>query len=143
MDWAKVDSIKQWDLLTCVQKVCSFIEFCNFYRQFIRDFLKIASLLNTLTKKDVKFAWTNKCELAFQGLKQQVCEALILKHFDPSKQCHVETNSSSYVSTGVFSQENNEILHPVAYFLKRIVSAKCNWEIYDKELLVSIWCFKK
>ena len=56
IDSAKVDAIKQWDTPTCVRKICSFIGFCNFYCQFIKNFFKIAELLNTLTKKDVKFA---------------------------------------------------------------------------------------
>ena len=55
IDPAKVDAIKQWDSPTCVREVRLFIGFCNFYRQFIKDFLKIAGPLNTLTKKDVKF----------------------------------------------------------------------------------------
>ena len=139
IDPAKVDAIKQWDSPTCVREVRSFIGFCNFYRQFIRDFSKIAGPLNTLTKKDAKFAWTNECELAFEELKKRVCEALILKHFDPSKQCHVETDSSDYVNAEVLSQEDdNGILHPVAYFSKRMVPAECNYEIYDKELFAII-----
>ena len=140
---SKVDAIKSWDTPTCVREVRSFIGFCNFYRRFISNFSKIAGPLNTLTKKDVKFAWTEECELAFQGLKQRVCEAPILAHFDPSKECHVETDSSDYVSTGVLSQEHNSILHPVAYFSKRMVPAECNYEIYDKELLAIIRCFEE
>ena len=138
MDPVKVDAIKQWDSPTCVREVRSFISFCNFYRRFIRDFSKIAGPLNSLTKKDVKFTWTKECELAFEGLKQRVCEAPILIHFNPSKECHVETDSSDYVSAGVLSQEHNGILHPVAYFSKRMVPAECNYKIYDKELLAII-----
>ena len=92
----------------------------------------------------MKFAWTDKCELAFQELKQQIIEAPILQHFNPSKECHVETNSSDYVSAGVLSQEDdNGILHPVAFFSKQMVPAECNYEIYDKELLAIIQCFKE
>ena len=69
IDPSKVDAIKSWDTPTCVREVRSFIGFCNFYRRFIRSFSKIAGPLNTLTKKDVKFAWTDECELAFQRLK--------------------------------------------------------------------------
>ena len=63
----------------------------------------------------------------------------ILIHFDPTKECHVETNSSDYVSARVLSQkDDNGILHLVAFFSKRIVSAECNYKIYDKELLAII-----
>ena len=144
IDLSKVDAIKSWDTLTCIRKVRSFIGFCNFYRRFISNFSNIAGPLNTLTKKDVKFAWTDECKLAFQGLKQQVCEALILIHFNPSKKCHVETDSLDYVSARVLSQEDdNSILHPVAFFLKRMVPVECNYEIYDKELLAIIRCFEE
>ena len=139
MDLAKIDAIKQWDTPTCVREVRSFIGFCNFYRQFIRDFSKIAGPLNTLTKKDVKFEWNDKCNAVFKGLKQRVCKASILIHFNPNKQCHLKTDSSDYVSAGVLSQkDDDEILHPVAYFSKQMVPAECNYKIYDKELLAII-----
>ena len=86
----------------------------------------------------MKFEWSVECDQAFESLKQRVCEAPILKHFDSSKQCHVETDSFDYVSAGVLSQEHNGILHPVAYFSKRMVPAECNYKIYDKELLAII-----
>ena len=56
MDPSKVDAIKSWDTPTCVREVRLFIGFCNFYCRFISNFSKIARPLNTLTKKDVKFA---------------------------------------------------------------------------------------
>ena len=136
---AKVDAIKQWDTPTCVQEIRLFIGFCNFYRQFIKNFSKIAGPLNTLTKKDTKFAWINKCEAAFQGLKQRVCKAPILIHFNLSKQCHVKIDFFDYVSAGVLLQKGkNGNLHLVAYFSKQMVPAKCNYEIYGKELLTII-----
>ena len=56
----------------------------------------------------------------------------------------METNSSDYVNAGVLSQpDNNGILHPVAYFSQRMSPAECNYEIYDKELLAIIRCFKE
>ena len=71
-------------------------------------------------------------------------EDLILCHFDPNKQCFVETDSSDYVNAGMLSQMGEDgLLHPVAYFSRRMVPAECLYEIYDKELLTIIWCFKK
>ena len=143
MDPDKVVAIKQWNSPTCVREIRLFIGFCNFYHRFIKDFLKIAGPLNSLTKKDVKFAQTEECDYAFKGLKKPVCKAPILVHFNLSKACHVETNLSDYISAEVLSQEHNGVLHPVAYFSKRIVSAECNYEIYDKELLAIIWYFEE
>ena len=110
------------------------------------NFSKVAGPLNALIKKDAPtlFYWTSKCEKAFSELKQQVCKASILRHFNPNEQCFVETDSSDYVNAGVLSQPDcNGILYPVAYFSCRMSPAKCNYEIYDKELLAIIWCFEE
>nr|GEX93680.1 hypothetical protein [Tanacetum cinerariifolium] len=45
---------------------------------FIKDFSKIAKSLTILTHKDKKFIWGEDQEMAFQILKQKLCEALIL-----------------------------------------------------------------
>ena len=56
----------------------------------------------------------------------------------------METDSSNYVNAGVlFQPDNNSILHLVAYFFRRIFPAKCNYEIYNKELLAIICCFEE
>ena len=39
----------------CLKKTQSFIEFCNFYRRFIRDFSKIVRLIVKLTQKNMMF----------------------------------------------------------------------------------------
>lgn len=44
----------------------------------------------------------------------------------------------------VYSLKKDEegILHPMTFFLKKLVPVECNYEIYDKELLAIIYCFK-
>nr|GEW71006.1 putative reverse transcriptase domain, ribonuclease H-like domain, aspartic peptidase domain protein [Tanacetum cinerariifolium] len=46
--------------------------------KFIKAFFKIAKSLTILTQKDKKFVWGKDQEMAFQILKQKLCEALIL-----------------------------------------------------------------
>nr|GEY35192.1 hypothetical protein [Tanacetum cinerariifolium] len=50
----------------------------GYYRRFIKDFSKITKSLTILTQKDKKFVWGKDQEMAFQILKQKLCEALIL-----------------------------------------------------------------
>ena len=40
-------------------------------------------------------------------------------------------------------KDDNSIFHPVAFFLKQMVPAECNYKIYNKKLLTIIWCFKE
>nr|GEV98031.1 putative reverse transcriptase domain-containing protein [Tanacetum cinerariifolium] len=50
----------------------------DYYQRFIKDFLKIAKSLTELTQKNKKYIWGKDQEIAFQLLKQNLCEALIL-----------------------------------------------------------------
>jgi hypothetical protein len=56
----------------------------------------------------------------------------------------VEANLSNYITKGILSQYNEEgVLYPVVYFLKRLSLAKYNYKIYNKELLAIIRYFKQ
>ena len=43
----------------------------------------------------------------------------------------------------LFQRNVVEIWQFVVYFFKKIIFAKCNYEIYDKELLIIVKVFKK
>ena len=144
MDPQKVSTILDWARPTSLRHVRSFLGFCNFYRRFIRDFSKLAKPLTGLTKKDTPFDWTSACQSAFDNLKKMVTEAPILAHYKQGLSTIVETDSSDYLSSGVFSQLGKDgLLHPVAFFSKNLNLAECNYEIYDKELLAIIRCFEQ
>ncbi len=73
-----------------------------------------------------------------------VTEAPILAHYKQGIKTIVEIDSSDYVSSGVFSQLGDDgLLYLVVFFSKNLKLAKCNYEIYDKELLVIIRCFEQ
>jgi hypothetical protein len=139
MDNEKIQVIQEWNTPTSLLEVQSFVGFCNFYRRFIKDFSKILRPLIELTKKSQPFNWSPQCQEAFEYFKEQVTKAPILLHFDYTKQCYLEVDSSDYVQGGVLSQkDNNGLLHPVAFFSRKLLPAECNYEIYDKELLAIV-----
>ena len=144
MDPDKVATIMNWQTPQKLSDVQAFIGFGNFYRRFVRDFSKITRPLVDLTKKDVPFHWTPDCENAFQKLKTTFTEAPVLAHFNWAKEIILETDASDYVSAGVLSQHGDDgRLRPVAFFSKKHTATECNYEIYDKELLVIIRCFEE
>ncbi len=52
-------------------------------------------------------------------------------------------NFLNYVNDEVLSQYDDEnILHSIIFYSKNIIFAECNYEIYDKELLIIIHCLK-
>ena len=51
----------------------------------------------------------------------------------------MEINSFDYVNSGVnFQLGEDKLLYLVTFFIKNLNPAKCNYEIYDKELLAII-----
>ncbi len=67
----------------------------------------------------------------------------ILKHFDSIREAILKINFLNYVNDKVLSQYDDEdILHSVIFYSKNMILAKCNYEIYDKELLIIICCLK-
>jgi hypothetical protein len=77
-------------------------------------------------------------------LKKSFVSAPILRHFDLERKIVVEKDDSNLVVTGALSQyEVDDILYPVAYFSKNHSPTEINYEIYNKELLASIWAFKE
>ncbi len=120
-----------------------FIDFCNFYQWFIKNFSKIVWLMIKLTQKDHLFEWTKICQMIFEELKQQVMTAFVLKHFNSTKEAILKTDFLNYVNDDVlFQYDDEEILHSVIFYSKNMILAECNYEIYDKELLIIIRCLK-
>ncbi len=143
MNSRKVDVIRSWKVLRSLTHVQIFIDFCNFYQRFIKNFLKIAQSMIKLIQKNHSFEWTEICQIIFERLKQQMTTAFVLKHFNLIKETVLKMNFSNYVNDEVLSQYDDEdILHSVIFYSKNIISAECNYKIYDKELLTIIWCLK-
>ncbi len=81
--------------------------------------------------------------MIFEELKQQMMTALVLKHFNSIRKVILKTNFLNYVNDEVLSQYDDEnILHSVILYSKNMILAECNYEIYDKELLIIICCLK-
>jgi len=52
-----------------VKNIQRFLGLTNYYRQFIKDFAKIASPLHLLVRKKEKWRWRQEQEEAFRKLK--------------------------------------------------------------------------
>ncbi|GKF87851.1 putative reverse transcriptase domain-containing protein, partial [Tanacetum coccineum] len=75
MDPAKIETINDWASPKTPTEIHQFLGFAGYYRRFIEGFLKIAKPMTKLTRKNVKFDWSEKAKAAFQLLKQKFCSA--------------------------------------------------------------------
>ncbi len=55
----------------------------------------------------------------------------------------MKIDAFNYVKDDILSQYNDEnVLHSIVFYSKSIISAECNYHIYDKKLSAIIWCFE-
>jgi RNase H-like domain found in reverse transcriptase/Reverse transcriptase (RNA-dependent DNA polymerase)/Integrase zinc binding domain/Chromo (CHRromatin Organisation MOdifier) domain len=142
MNPQKVQSVLEWPCPKSVNDLQSFLGFANYYRRFIQDYSAIVTPMTKLLKKDATFVWNNTAQAAFHILKSRFTSAPILCHFDPNKPTIIEADASDYAIGSILSQLHNGILHPVAYYSRKLIPAETNYEIYDKEMLAIISAFK-
>ncbi|KAK4700362.1 hypothetical protein P7C70_g5887, partial [Phenoliferia sp. Uapishka_3] len=142
MNPKKVECIRNWPVPRSVKDVQSFLGFANFYRRFIRGFSAITSPLSRLTKKGVAFHMTPNALEAFEALKIAFTTAPVLIHFQPGVQLVLEMDSSDFATAAVISQKVDGVLHPIAFFSRKLQPAELNYEIHDKELLPIIESYR-
>ena len=130
---------QDWPVPTTVKQTRGFLGFGNFYRRFIQGFSNLAKPLNDLLKKDKKFEWTDDCQKAFNELKKRFTEEPVLMMPDQTKPFQIETDASKYATGAVLTQlDSNGNRHPISFISKTFSLTECNYEIYDRELLVII-----
>jgi hypothetical protein len=79
VDKAKIDIILSLSYPSWVREVCSFLGHTGFYRQFIKDFLKITTPLYKLLAKEVDFVFDQACKDAQNEFKRHVTSAPIMQ----------------------------------------------------------------
>ncbi|GKA34513.1 hypothetical protein Tco_0720942 [Tanacetum coccineum] len=82
VDPSKIEALKNWKVPNTRSEIRSFLGLAGYCRRFIANFSKIAKPLTSLTQKNQKFKWAKKQEEAFQTLKDNLCNALILSLLD-------------------------------------------------------------
>jgi len=69
MQEEKVAGVLEWLRPKIIKKVQKFLGLANYYRQFIKDFARIAKLMHKLVRKNEKWNWGEEQEKVFEQLK--------------------------------------------------------------------------
>ena len=65
VDLEKVETVMSWERPKSVFEIRSFLGLAGYYRRFIEDFSRLAAPMTRLTRKEVKFEWSDLCEKSF------------------------------------------------------------------------------
>jgi hypothetical protein len=73
VDPRKVEAVLKWERPTNVIEIWS--SWVLPYRRFIEGFSTIASPLTKLTRKEVRFVWSEECEVSFREPNKRLTSA--------------------------------------------------------------------
>jgi hypothetical protein len=78
VDPKKVADILNWKAPIDAREIKSFFGMAGYYQRFIEGFLKIARSMTALLANKVEFKWTQKCQEAFEVLKEKLTTLAVL-----------------------------------------------------------------
>nr|GEW66929.1 putative reverse transcriptase domain-containing protein [Tanacetum cinerariifolium] len=127
---SKIEAVKNLASPTTPTKVHQFLGLAGYYQRFIKDFSKIAKSLTELTQKNKKYIYDEDQEIAFQLLKQKLCEALILALSEGNNDFVVYCNASHQGLGAVLMQREKVI----TYASRQLKPNEENYTTHDLEL---------
>ena len=137
----KLEAVRKMPPPTTPKEVRQFLGLVGYYRKFVPKFADIARPLTNLTKLDIPYEWTTRCQEAFEFLKEMLLKEPILKYPDPSKPYTLFTDASKFAWACVLTQEyehefdgkKRKILHPITYMSGLFKGSQVNWATLTKE----------
>ncbi|GKA42057.1 putative reverse transcriptase domain-containing protein [Tanacetum coccineum] len=130
VDPSKIEAVKNWKAPRTTTEVRLFLGLARYYRRFIENFSKIAKSLTILTKKCKTFDWGEEQELAFQTLKDKLCNAPVLALPDGSKDFVVYCDAFG-LGLGCVLMQRGKV---IAYASRQLKIHEKNYTTHDLEL---------
>lgn len=130
--------MKQWPVPNTVKELRSFLDFCSYYRRFIKGFSQIAGPLHDTVNACLKetsqmranqlfrSARTAQCQQAFELLKEKLTSAPTLGYADFTQPFILETDASSLGLGAVLCQAQAGGKKVIAYASLRLGGAEKN-----------------
>ena len=125
-----------------VRDVKSFLGLAGYYRRFIKDFSKLASLLFGLLGKDVKFIWNENCQEALDTLKSKLMTAPILRGPNWVLPFHIYTDALNKAIGASLGQIDEHLPYAIYFIRKNLSKVELNYMVTEKELLVVVHSLK-
>jgi hypothetical protein len=139
VDPKKIEAMQDWPHPNTLKSLCGFLGLTRYYRNFVKNYGKIAAPLTALLKKN-SFTWTLAAAQAFQTLNMVMCTTPVLALPNFMKTFVLECDASGKGIGVVLMQEGR----PLAFTNKQLSEINLGKSIYEKEMLaimhvVDLW----
>lgn len=143
-DPEKLESIKEFSIPKKVKHLRAFLGLCNYYRRFIPNYSTLIQPLCKLLKKDYSWQWNGEAQVAFDIIKHNFLETIMLHHPDISKPYYLQTDSSGIGLGGVLYQyDGKDQMKIIGFCSKSLRGAELRWTVTEQEFWAVIYCLRK
>ncbi|OMJ27672.1 Transposon Ty3-I Gag-Pol polyprotein [Smittium culicis] len=133
----KSDGTKRWHKARCLKSGGPSQK--NGAEEYNGGYAEIVEPIQALVRKNTKWDWSEKCESAFQLIKNNLQAAPTLKHPEDNKIFILSTDASSVAIGAVLEQcDDSGILHPIAYYSRGLTQPERNYMNYEREGLALV-----
>ncbi|XP_065068432.1 uncharacterized protein K02A2.6-like [Rhopilema esculentum] len=123
--------------LTTSTEVRSLLGMSNYCSQFIPDYATVTEPLRNLTKKNAQFNWTERCEEAFNTLKDLLTSRPVVSYFDIEKETTVSPVGLSAI---LWQRKPGSAQENIVAFASRSLSpVELRYSQTEKEALAIVW----
>ena len=119
-----------------VRRLCGMIQYLARYTPNLASDLEP---IHALTRKDVPFEWSDKCQQAFNALKNKLCNSPVLVFYDNKKPLVLQADSSEGGLGAVLLQDGL----PIEYASRALRSNERKWSQIEKEALAVVYGLEK
>ena len=141
----KVEVIRGLPEPRSVREVRSFIGMVGYYRRFVPNMSEIAEPLIALTRKHAHFKWTEKCQVAFDFIKESLTTIPLLTYPDPNLPYTLYTDASDHCVGACLTQvsEIDGVEKPLYFLSHRLSDTQTRWATIEKEAFAIYFALKK
>ena len=130
----KVDAMYNIAVPKTRRELRRFIGMVNYYRDMWIRRSDVLAPLTKLCSKNVKWAWTDEQQKAFDLMKKIISRQVLLSFPDFSKPFDIHTDASHTQLGAVLSQDNK----PLAFYSRKLNPAQTRYTTTERELLAIV-----
>ena len=135
MDPIKVEAVLKWERPTNVTEIRSFLGLAGYY---LEGFSTIASPLTKLTRKEVRFVWSEECDESFRELKERLTSAPVLA-LPSETEGFVVYSDASKRGLGCVLMQHGRV---ITYASRQLKSHEVNHPVHDLELAAVVFALR-
>ena len=128
------------------KQVHSLLQMANFYRKFINNFTELTRPLRPFQKKNMKFYWGEREQMAWDELKRALTTPPVFLNFplydNQTKRKFpfiLSTDASKFGIAGALKQQTPDGLKPIVYISRTLNSTERNYSTFERECLGIVW----